>query len=211
MDNFNTLNRFGFKKGCIAEIILTTYNPDGTGNAAPMGAEYKNKGLIKLSPFKTSNTYRNLDNGSRACINVTNNPILFLVTAFKEEHLVYFPEPRIDKDLRLESADAHIFAEQIEKRYLSEIRSNYLYQIKTIEIIENIPKLFSRGKAQAIEAVILATRIKVFNKTNKKVRELIEQYKKCKQIVCRISSNESDEVQVIKTLDNLIKKWINQR
>jgi hypothetical protein len=54
------LDELGFRTGSISEVILTTMNPDGTPNAAPMGALRTGPGALEIRPFKTSSTYRNL-------------------------------------------------------------------------------------------------------------------------------------------------------
>ncbi len=79
------LDELGFVTGSINEVILTTMSPDGTPNAAPMGAQRVGPDALEIRPFKTSKTHRNLLGQGRACVNITADPGLFLVTAFKEE------------------------------------------------------------------------------------------------------------------------------
>ena len=78
------LTDLGFLKGTIFEIILSTYNMDGTPNAAPMGIIMKNPQTLNLNIFNSSQTSRNLNTNKCAVINLTNNVDVFYKTALKE-------------------------------------------------------------------------------------------------------------------------------
>ena len=203
------LDELGFDMGSVSEAIVTTLNPDGTPNAAPMGVLRAEPETLEIRPFNTSITYRNLIGNPRACVNVTDDPALFLVAAFKREKLEGFKTASVDGDLRLEPSDASIFISVVDSRELSEIRSCFTCKVTGAEIHRPTPKVFSRGRAEAIEAVIHATRIQVFLGEGKAaaVERLIKRFNECKDVVNRVSPPESVEAKVIVELERLIDEW----
>jgi len=84
-NKIESLKAMGFKPNSIVEVILTTRNSDGTINAAPMGIKVIEDGLIEIKPFKTSKTYSNLKRRSEVCLNISQDPWLYLITAFKND------------------------------------------------------------------------------------------------------------------------------
>ncbi len=203
------LEEMGFQMGGINETILTTVNPDGSINAAPMGVHRISHEVLELRPFKSSSTYKNLLNNPKACINVTDNPGLFFVTAFKGKTVEGLLEPAIDKDMRLISASAHIFVDASRSSDISEIRACFTCRVKDIKAPAMMPRSFSRGRAEAIEAIIHATRIEVFSKEGRleDVEKLIKRFAECKDVVERVSAPESVETRVVGELEKMIAIW----
>ena len=79
------INRFRFlerRQSC--ETIVSTYNPDGTPNAAPMGITMQDQQTLSLNIFNSSSTCRNLKANKCAVINLTSNIEVFYKTTFKE-------------------------------------------------------------------------------------------------------------------------------
>ena len=202
------LKVLGFSEGSNHEIILTTLNSDGSGNAAPMGAIMTGPSTLEIKPFKTSTTYKNLKSRCRACVNIISDPGIYLATSFKGEDLSGFPVPYIDGELRLDHSDAHVFIES-ESSYESEYRTTFTCRINSVDVVNSKPRVFSRGRANAIEAIIHATRIKVFleDGSHEHVESLIKRFYECKDIVNRVSPPESTESRVIGELDRLIGDW----
>ena len=203
------LDELGFKTGSISEVILTTMNPDRTPNAAPMGALRTGPGTLEIRPFKTSNTYRNLLGHKRACVNITTDPSLFLVTAFKGERFEGFREASFKNDMRLEASDAHLIVEVGEGREVSDDRARFTCKVSSVELCNLIPRAFRRGVAAAIEAIVHATRIEVFTHEAEQVEmeRLIRRFFECKDVVERVSALDSTEARVIRELERLIACW----
>jgi hypothetical protein len=203
------LDKIGLKKGSIFEIILTTSNPDGSRNAAPMGVKRVEPLVLELKPFKSSNTYRNLILSQRACINITNDPELFFLTSFKEEEITGFVELKIDDDLRLVPSDANVFVRVIKSEDISELRSRFLCEAVGVEFTTITPEVFSRGKAEAIEAIIHATRIEIFTKGGrmKELECLNKKFFSSKEVVLRVSAKDSKEARIIKKLGEMMARW----
>ena len=78
------LTDFGFSEGAIFEVILSTYNRDGTPNAAPMGATLQNPQTLSLNIYNSSQTSRNLNASGCAVINLISDIEVFYKTTFKE-------------------------------------------------------------------------------------------------------------------------------
>jgi hypothetical protein len=203
------LDELGFESGSVSEIIVTTVNPDGSPNAAPMGVRRTGPDTIHIMPYRTSSTYRNLRERLRACINVTSSPALFLVTAFKEEVLDDFPRVSIDGGLRLASSEAHVFVEVVEEGDASGIRACFMCRVISVEVRRTSPSAFSRGRAEAIEAVIHATRIQAFMGGCEpgRVETLIRLFDECKDVVGRTSAPSSEEARVVRELERMIGTW----
>jgi hypothetical protein len=199
----------GFHRGGISEIILTTMDPDGSFNAAPMGVHRVSDEALELRTFKSSLTFRNLLNNPRACINVTDDPWLFFITAFKDKKVEGSLEPVINEDLGLVSAFAHIFVDAYRSTDISDIRACFTCRVKDIEASTMIPRSFSRGRAEAIEAIIHATRIEVFSKMGRleDVERLIKRFAECKDVIERVSAPESVETRVVGELEMMIAIW----
>jgi hypothetical protein len=200
-----TLDELGFESHNIYEAIITTKSADGEPNAAPMGIIRRN-GEVQIMPFKTSKTHENLRTKSKACINITSKTGLYLVTAFKDFFFESLETPVIDKKLRLHPSDAHIFVEVKKDENISDLKTSFICDVKDVEVINPFPTIFSRGKAKTIDAIIHATRIKVYlqNENKSKVDDLISKFLECKNFVMRTSSPNSEEVKVFNYLGDLI-------
>ena len=205
------LDGLRFDMGSICEAIVTTVNADGAPNAAPMGVTRVGPETLDLKPFKTSTTYGNLLDNPRACLNITDDPTLFLSTAFKGE-VEGLRDFSIDEDLRLEASDASVFVRVVDVRDLSENRTCFTCEVTGIEIHRSTPQVFSRGRAEAIEAIVHATRIQVFalSEDEAAVERLIKRFNVCKVVVNRVSPPRSLEARVILELERLIGEWRNR-
>ena len=203
------LEEMGFHIGGISETILTTVNPDGSFNASPMGVHRVSHEVLELRLFKSSSTFMNLLNNPNACINLTDDPGLFFVTAFKGTTVEGIRDPAIDKDMRLVSASAHIFVEASRSSDISEIRARFTCHVKDVTAPAMTPRSFSRGRAEAIEAIIHATRIEVFSKEGRleDVERLIKRFAECKDVIERVSAPDSVETRVVGELEKMIAVW----
>jgi hypothetical protein len=203
------LDELGFRIGCISEVILTTMNLDGTPNAAPMGTLRTGPCSLEIRPFKTSSTYRNLLGHKMGCVNITADPGLFLVTAFKGERFEGFHGASFKNDMRLEASDAYVIVEVGGDRDVTDDRACFTCKVSSVDVCNLTPRAFSRGVAAAIEAIIHATRIEVFARQAElaEVERLIRRFFECKDVVDRVSAPDSTEARVIRELERLIACW----
>ena len=200
----DSLERLGFPEKCIVETILITRNKDGSYSAAPMGVTRNGSTLI-VRPFKSTQTFTNLSHGGSASINLSDNSRLFLATAFKED---VEGQPNVDES-GVEGADATIQTETGEMFNKSELRASFSLTPWDIKIKSPHPTVFSRGRSEAIEAIIHATRIQVFNEEGRdsEVQTLIGKVRDNIDVIKKVSSEESREYIVAEKLLSLIKKW----
>lgn len=200
------LTKLGFEKGSIVETILVTRNPDGTLNPAPMGIARIDSEILEIKPFKSSSTYQNLRLYPEAGVNITNNPEIFYFTAFKEENAI---SVSIDKIFSLKDSDATLIVKVIDMKDFSEDRALFTTQVRSVMIRNPSPKVFSRGKAAAIEATIHATRIKEYLKIGLiyDAEKLMAKVYECKEIIEKVSGSETPERLVINELLKMIKGW----
>ena len=200
----DSLERLGFSEKCIVETILVTRNQDGSYNAAPMGVT-RNGATLIVRPFKNTQTFKNLALGGSASINLSDNPHLFLATAFKEDVSI---QPKVD-DKGVEGADATIHSGAGEMLDESELRASFSLTPRDVEIKSSYPTVFSRGRSEAIEAIIHATRIQVFNEEHcdSEVQKLKDKVKDNLDVIKRVSAGGSQEFIVADKLLSLIKKW----
>lgn len=203
------LEKLGFSRDCIVETILTTKRSDGTPTSAPMGVVRRGSDILEIKPFKSSETYLNLLLEPQACVNITDDPGLFLATAFKEENLYGFSKPPTYSNLLMEEATAAVSIEVMCRRDISNDRGCFSARVLSIEVLQSLPRVFSRGRAEAIEAIIHSTRIKVYSRMGRMrdMEKLIDQFNSCKEVVERVSSSDSTEVEVIHTLSEMVNQW----
>lgn len=156
----------------ILESIVTTVDPSGQVNIAPMGPTVLSKGdptspVFKkdvdgfvLRPFKTSTTYANLIAIPFATIHVTDDALLFARAAVS--NLSKIDQARLVHQLEGTQwwplGDCHRwFAVQVSKVHDDELRVSM--DCRVVDSSEVRPYFgFNRAKHAVIEAAILATR-----------------------------------------------------
>jgi len=203
------LDELGFSRGSTVEAIVTTRRADGSPNAAPMGIARVGPDLLQLRPFRSSETYRNLMRNPEACVNVTSDPELFLATALKQEMELGPMQPAINRDLSLDAADAAVFIEALSGNAASEDRGRFVCRANSITVRRHLPMVFSRGRAEAVEAVIHGTRIRAFLSMGRsaEAENLIKRIGECREVIRRVSSPDAAEAKVIEALEASIERW----
>ncbi|MFQ5815042.1 MAG: DUF447 domain-containing protein [Candidatus Hydrothermarchaeaceae archaeon] len=72
------LSELGIVEGGIAECIVTTYNEDGSPNAAPMGITASGENEVTMQLHTDNDTYSNLIRNGGCAINIVHDPLVFL-------------------------------------------------------------------------------------------------------------------------------------
>ena len=195
-----SLSKLGFTENCIVETILVSYNDDGSPNIAPMGITKRDESLI-VKPFKTSQTYENLKRAGSATIHISNNPLLYLKTAFKQE---FDQQTEVIKD-----TEAVIQAENAGLIHEDDLRATFRLSPTRLEIKNPTPTVFSRGRAEAIELVINATRLQVHKTENRdhEVQLIVTKIRENIEIINRVSVEGTSEHKVVEAIKSLSKKW----
>jgi hypothetical protein len=140
----------------ILETVTTTLNPDGGVNCAAMGVEWGDETIV-IKPYRATRTLRNLRATGAAVVHLTDDILLFTKAALGD------PQPPVRP------------AESIEGAVLADACS--WREVRVSGIDENGPRArvqtrvvargtgreflgFNRAAAAALEASILASRVK---------------------------------------------------
>jgi hypothetical protein len=192
------LTDLGFLKGMIFETIVSTYNPNGTPNAAPMGATMQNPKTLSLNIFNTSQTSKNLTANKCAVINLTDNIDVFYKTAFKETNPNgQLPQEWFQKNgdvnaPKLLLSDATIDVSVAQTEPINAEKTNFSCNIEQITTEKTYPQVYCRAMPATLEAIVHATRVKAFTKDEQKkeqVGQLLEIIKNCNDVVNRTAPN----------------------
>jgi hypothetical protein len=211
-----SLDDLGFLKGTIGETIVSTYDADGQPNAAPMGVVMESNEQVLIRPYISSLTYRNLQTKRCAVVNLTSNPELFYLTAFKEANPDgnQFPElfekaETVDAP-RLRAADATVEVSVAEAGSFSSERAEFLCNVQLVTASKALPTVYCRARFATIEAIIHATRIKPFLRGDKQEQErafrLMELVEICQDVVNRTAPN-SRYSEIMADLTQRIRLW----
>lgn len=209
----------GFLKNTIGETIVSTYSADGQPTAAPMGVVIEINERLLIRPYISSLTYRNLQAKRCAVVNLTSNPELFYLTAFKEAN----PDGKLPPDLfekaetvdapRLRAADATVEVSVDETGSFSTERAEFLCNVKLVKASKKLPKVYCRAQFATIEAIIHATRIKPFLRGDKQEQKqaikLLELVDVCQLVVERTAPN-SHYSEIMADLTQRINLWRNE-
>jgi hypothetical protein len=138
----------------IVETIVTTMDPTGTINFAPMGVEWGDE-LIVLKPFLETSTYRNVSVTMVAVINLTDDAMLFAQGAISSPQFPCVPA-NVVQGVVLEAACSWRELEVLTIDATpprSRIETRVVHRGLKREFIG-----FNRAKHAVLEAAILATR-----------------------------------------------------
>ncbi len=212
----NNLASLGFLKNAIVETIVSTYNANGQPTAAPMGVKTGDMKHIVIRPYTSTLTYKNLQSKRCAVINVTSNPELYYRTAFKEAN----PEGKIPPEWfekaetvdapRLRMADAFV---EVSVAYIKSSRAEraeVLCDVKLVKAPSLLPKAYCRATFATIEAIIHATRVKLFLAGDRQKQEqahrLIELIQHYNAVVNRVAP-KSRHSTIMADLTQRINSW----
>jgi len=113
----------------------------------------------------------------------------------------------------LRTADASIHVEILRGNDISENRGCFVCKVNSVEVHHPSPRVFSRGRAEAIEAVVHATRIEEYIRLGhlSDAEKLNKKFNECKGVVEKVSTLDSAELRVVLALENLIKGWREEK
>jgi hypothetical protein len=209
----NCLEDLGFSKKVVLETIVSTYSLDGQPTAAPMGVTTMDMQHVIIKPYFSTLTYKNLSTQRNAVINLTSNPELYYRTAFKEVNsggkipYEWFGKAEAVNAPKIFLADAFIEVSVIDIKSLSE-RAEVLCDIKLVTCSKVLPKAYCRATFATIEAIIHATRVKIFLKKGeyKKAETLTKLIKYYSTVVNNVAPNSRCS-EIINDLIQRINLW----
>jgi hypothetical protein len=179
------LTDLGFNKDVIYESIASTFNPDETPNAAPMGIKMQDETHLSLDIFNTSSTLRNMKTKKYAVINLTSDIDAFYKSAFKEAN----PGKKVPHEWFVKSD----FVEAPKLRFAdAAVETAVSCRVEHVTSTAKYPQVYSRATALTLEAIIHATRVEVYLNSPQKQKEtanLIEKIQDCAGVVERVAPN----------------------
>jgi uncharacterized protein len=209
------LTNLGFSKGEIAETIVSTYNTDGSANAAPMGVILRDDWHLIINFFNSSKTYKNIAEKRCAVLNLTNSIEAFYKTAFKEVN----PQGKLSqewfKKARLVEAPKITFADAIVEVSLDNLVANgdektqAIFSVRSVEATKIYPQAICRAASLTLEAIIHATRVKAYvnvNSEQAEVNTLLETINNHREVVNRVAPNSIYQL-VMVDLQKRISSW----
>lgn len=214
VDLTENLADFGFRKGVFSETIVSTYNPDGSPNAAPMGLKLIDPQHLEMKIFNTSQTCQNLKTKKAAVVNLTGDIEVFYKSTFKDANpqgkvpSSWFTRAQLVDAPKLHSSDASIelsvdsFSEDSE-------RTKFVCKVKCLAFAKQFPQVYCRAMALTVEAITHATRVQAFINQPEKQKEatkLTELIKSYADTVERVAPN-SEYSMVMDDLLNRINSW----
>lgn len=208
----------GFQKGVVAEAILSTYSASGEANAAPMGITLQDDEHLTVDLFNSSQTYRNVKTNRCAVVNLTKDIAVFYRSAFKEANPngklppEWFERAKLVNAPKLSFADATIEV-SVEHLELMEtkgaMKTRATFKVESIWATCMFPQAHSRALSLTIEAIVAATRVKVYlhdQKQQLRLAKLLEVISDCHQVVNRVAPN-SVYTQVMDDLTQRVESW----
>ena len=217
VDVMAKLTELGFVEGVICETILSTFNADGTANAAPMGIIMRDPQTIAIILYNSSSTYRNLQANKCAVINLTSNIELFYKATFKETNpdgklpAEWFEKSQTVNAPKLRLADATIDAYVTSMEPIGREKTKATCSVKSVNAAKKYPQVSCRAISATLEAIIHATRVKAFigDKTKQEqVGKLLEMIGDCNDVVNRVAPNSACSM-VMADLTKRIDSWRN--
>ncbi len=206
-----TLADLGFCENTICETILCTFNPDGSPNAAPMGAAIQNSQQVTLTIFNSAETLKNLQTTKAATLNLTGNIDFYYKSALKEESLPreWFKKSDIVNAPKLTNADAVISVTLEGLTPVDAQRTKVTCAVKQIDAPKVYPQSYCRAAPAVLEAIIHATRIKVLvgvKEEQAHVAKLLNLIQNCNDVVNRSAPN-SHYAELMTDLQRKVDTW----
>jgi hypothetical protein len=209
------LTDLGFRKGMCCETIVSTYNHDGTSNAAPMGLKLLDEQHLLMSIFNSSSTCRNLKEKKCAIVNLTNDIEVFYKSTLKEVNHGgkvpgdWFVKADLVEAPRLRSADAVVEVSVAHLEHEGKERTQFSCKVERITADCKVPQVYCRAMPLTLEAITHATRVKAFINLPDKQKEaskLIDTIQNHAYVVERVAPN-SDYTRVFEDLQCRIDSW----
>jgi uncharacterized protein len=138
----------------IVETIVTSTDPGGRVNFAPMGVEWGEE-LIVIKPFLDTTTFRNLRDTRSAVVNLTDDVLIFARAALSAPTFPAHPAERVSGVI----LDAACSWREVEVATIDDTPPRS--RIETRVVHRGVQREFigfNRARGAVLEATILATR-----------------------------------------------------
>lgn len=183
----------GMERGLLYETIVTTRNPDGTPNAAPIGVVCKNATEVVVYLHQGSQTFENVKREKSFGVNILRDPMIFVESTVGNLDNTKF-EPYLDY-FSIKGTEA-FFTVQVTREKLVQ-RQDHLgtstVNVVTAsvgELVKNQEHVHSLNRAiyGIIEALIYLSRIDMVSEEEKK--EYLAKLGETSRVVNKVGSKE---------------------
>ncbi len=174
----------------ISESIVTSMDPSGKVNFAPMGVEWSEDRLV-LKPFLETTTFRNVSASRVAVVNLTDDVMLFAQAAISSPTYPSFPAELV-RGVVLEAACSWREVEAVtvdDAPPRSRIEARVVHRGFRREFIG-----FNRARHAVLEAAILATRTHLLP-----AEQIRTEYEKLQIIVDKTAGPREQEAMALLT------------
>ncbi|MHA1220783.1 MAG: DUF447 domain-containing protein, partial [Candidatus Heimdallarchaeota archaeon] len=178
--------------------IVTTYNQDGSPNAATMGVIHTLYGEVYVKPFKETDTHKNLLRTNVCVVNYSLDPELYVKSSlFQEEFsaIDFIESKHVHAPILKDCQNNNLALEVLSKDETSEqLKTTFVCKAKYVNMKHDRPSVFTRAFSSLIEILIHATRIIAFqNQPNRTddildLRALVDHHVK---IILRVTQKDS--------------------
>ncbi len=165
------LSKLGLEKGRICEVVVTTYNANGTPNSAAMGVYSNGKNMVFLKVHSETDTAKNILREKCFVVNIIYDPIVFLKSALlgrndagKIIEIKDVNKSKINSPY-ITNANAYIEVQLDKYRKFTKFdklgRADvYLFSGKVlrVNVLKPYPVAFNRGIGAVVEISILLSR-----------------------------------------------------
>jgi hypothetical protein len=158
------LRSIGMEKGLLYETIITSKNPDGTPNAAPIGVICKEKDEVVVYLHEGSHTVNNIKNEGRFVVNILKDPLVFVEATLGNPSPDYFQKHH--SDFCIKGADAFCTVKVTHSRDVKRkdqlgVSKTTVIRARVEEIIKNSKHVepLNRAIYGILEALVYLTRM----------------------------------------------------
>ncbi|HTX61823.1 MAG TPA: DUF447 domain-containing protein [Methanobacterium sp.] len=157
------LQSVGMYRGMLYETIITTKNPDGTPNAAPIGVICKDKDEIVIYLHEGSRTVQNVKNNELFVVNILKDPLIFVESTMDNLSKSYFEE--FKGEYFIKDTDAYFLVEvndlkdvEREDQFGVSKTSIVKADVKEIVVNKDCVEPLNRAIYGVVEALVYLTR-----------------------------------------------------
>jgi len=169
------LYSLGMENALLYETILTTRNPDGTPNSAPIGVICKNNEEVVFYLHKGSKTFDNVRREKSFYVNILNDPMVFVESTIGNLESGEFQSD--DEDgFFIKSAEAFFRAEVSSEKLVHRkdhlgTFTTYVVRAKVLRVVKNQEHVIPLNRAiyGIIEALVHISRINIVSDEEKNV------------------------------------------
>lgn len=187
------LSSLGMEKGLLYETIITTVNPDGTPNAAPIGVVCKNEQEVVLYLFEGSNTFENVKREKIFYVNILKDPLIFVQSLLGNLDNVEFKSQ--DNGFYIKKSEAFFRAEVYHERLVQRkdhmgTSTQMIVRAKVQETVKIKKKVepLNRAIYGILEALVYLSRIHIVSEDERQVN--LDKINEISRVVNKVGSED---------------------